>query len=83
MPDLIVNNDGRLTYVWDDDLSGLVALGRPDIRRVSHVEPTRDGTWTADLSPVGGPRLGPFPLHATAVAAERAWLAERLSEGLL
>ena len=30
------------------------------IRRASHVEPDEAGRWWADLSPVGGPRLGPF-----------------------
>jgi hypothetical protein len=52
----------------------LTALGRLRIARGSHVEPTADGRWTADLSPVGGPVLGPFPARSQALDAERAWL---------
>src|SRR4051794_33699093 len=36
----------------------LAALGAPSVTRASRVEPTPDGRWTADLSPVGGPTLG-------------------------
>lgn len=53
-------------------------LGRPRIRRASHVEPNSTGTWLADLSPVDGPVLGPFDKRADALAAEQAWLEEKL-----
>ena len=46
--------------VYDDALRGLLALGPAAIRRASHVEPTPDGRWTADLGPMEGPVLGPF-----------------------
>jgi hypothetical protein len=49
-------------------------LGRLSIARGSHVEPTADGRWTADLSPAGGPLLGPFERRSQALAAEVAWL---------
>jgi hypothetical protein len=52
----------------------LSCLGVPDIRRASHVEPNADGGWWSDLSPVGGPRLGPFGRRSEALAAEQAWL---------
>ena len=52
----------------------LHALGRLEIQRGSHVEPTDDGQWTADLSPVAGPVLGPFPSRSLALDAEREWL---------
>lgn len=65
--------------VYADDLAGLMAEGRASIRRASHVEPAADGAgWTADLSPVGGPILGPFPLRAEALAAETAYLNQAL-----
>lgn len=34
--------------------------------------------WTADLSPVGGPVLGPFALKNDALEAERNWLDANL-----
>ena len=49
-------------------------LGRLEIQRGSHVEPTSNGQWTADMSPVNGPILGPFELRSAALQAERDWL---------
>ena len=49
-------------------------LGLLKISRGSLVEPTFDGSWTADLSPVDGPVLGPFQSRGKALAAERQWL---------
>ena len=71
--ELIVAADGRLRYVYDEALD-LCAFGRPTIRRGSHVEPTHDGRWTADLAPTGRPVLGPSPCRSQALAAERQWL---------
>jgi hypothetical protein len=45
-------------------------LGTLTIRRASHVEPTADGQWQADLSPVNDPVLGPFGLRSEAISAE-------------
>jgi hypothetical protein len=52
----------------------LLSFGVASIRRASHVEPDDDGKWYADLSPVHGPRLGPFLLRSQALDAERDWL---------
>jgi hypothetical protein len=52
----------------------VAALGPLAIRRASHVEPDGQGRWWAELSPVGGPRLGPFPRRSQALDAERDWL---------
>lgn len=53
----------------------LKAIGTVTYRRASHVEPTSDGDrWTADLSPVDGPVLGPFDRYSDAIAAEVAYL---------
>ena len=71
--ELIVGPDGRLKCLYDEAID-LATLGRLMITRGSHVEPTADGRWTADLSPVGGPSLGPFEYRSQALAAERAWL---------
>ncbi len=72
----IVIDGPRLSFVWDDEVADLLELGTPTIRRASHVEPTEDGRWTADMAPVDGPLLGPFKLRGDALAAECAWLAD-------
>ena len=70
---LLIRPDGRIDYVYGEAID-LSLLGTLEIRRGSHVEPTRDGRWTVDLSPVNGPRLGPFALRSAALAAEHEWL---------
>ena len=49
-------------------------VGELTIRRASHVEPDERGRWLADLTPVGGPVLGPFDRRGAALAAEQQWL---------
>jgi hypothetical protein len=71
--ELIVRADGSLRCLYDETVD-LSALGHVTIRRASHVEPTDNGQWQADLSPVGGPVLGPFTLRSNALAAEVEWL---------
>lgn len=75
---LFVSPDGRCQAIYDE-LLDLRELGLMNISRASHVEPTSDGHWTADLSPVRGPILGPFPTRSQAVQAELAWLHEWLA----
>ncbi len=69
---LLIDPRGGVRCIYDE-LIPLAALGAVVIRRASHVEPTRAG-WAADLAPIGGPRLGPFPYRSQALAAEHAWL---------
>ena len=71
--DLVVTPDGTVRAVYDETLD-LALLGRVSIRRASHVEPTLEGRWQADLSPVGGPVLSPFDRRSEAMEAEQAWL---------
>jgi hypothetical protein len=71
--DLVVDPAGRVSALYDEAIE-LHALGRPVITRASRVEPDAHGLWCADLSPVGGPALGPFGRRSAALAAERAWL---------
>ena len=73
--ELLIAPSGGIRCVYGDDVN-LSQLGRLSIQRGSHVEPTADGQWTADLSPVNGPLLGPFVSRADALAAEVAWLLE-------
>ena len=70
---IAANGQGRCVYGEAIDLT---ALGKLAIRRGSHVESTPDARWTADMSPVNGPVLGPFPCWSEAIAAERDWLAD-------
>ena len=72
--DIVCAPDGSLTAIWDDALAPLVTEGTTKIKRASHVEPTENGQWNADMSPVNGPVLGPFPLRSDALKAERDWL---------
>lgn len=69
----LVAPNGVLRAIYDETID-LAALGRPVIRRASHVEPDQTGRWFADLSPLNGPRLGPFDLRSQALAAEQAWI---------
>ena len=71
-----ITTDGELRFIYADDLQPLLELGTPQVRRASHVEPNKDGRWTADMSPVSGPVLGPFTLRSEALAAEANWLSE-------
>ena len=69
--------NGELRFIYADDLQPLLELGTAKVRRASHVEPTDGGQWTADMSPVSGPVLGPFTLRSEALAAEANWLSEQ------
>jgi hypothetical protein len=70
---MIVQTDGSVRCLYGEELD-LPQLGSLAIARGSHVEPTATGQWTADLSPVHGPVLGPFPSRSDALTAERQWL---------
>lgn len=77
-----VRPDGSLQFIWDDALAAdLKDLGAVHVARASHVEPTPDARWTADLSPVAGPTLGPYGTRREALAAEVAWLEGHLLGG--
>ncbi|QDS88776.1 hypothetical protein EC9_29710 [Rosistilla ulvae] len=70
---LVIQQGGTVHCLYGEELE-LPQLGSLAIARGSHVEPTETGQWTADLSPVNGPVLGPFPSRSTALTAERQWL---------
>ena len=75
--DLIVQSGGSVRCIYGEVID-LAALGRLRITRASHVEPNQAARWHADMSPVGGPVLGPFNHRSEALAAESAWLSDRL-----
>ena len=72
---LIIHPDGTVHGLYSEEIP-LQSLGTLSIQRASHVEPTADGQWTADLSPVNGPLLGPFLSRSTALHAEQRWLEQ-------
>ncbi|MBN71649.1 MAG: hypothetical protein CME32_20510 [Gimesia sp.] len=71
--ELIINQEGLVRCIYAETIE-LTQLGALVINRGSHVEPVADGQWTADLSPVNGPLLGPFSHRSVALAAELEWL---------
>ena len=73
--ELLIENDGSIRCVYGEQID-LQRLGSTRIARASHVEPDRRGRWFADMSPVAGPRLGPFARRSEALAAEVAWLVD-------
>ena len=72
---LVIQPDGAVRAIYSEEIE-LESLGRPRIVRASHVEPDDQGQWTADLSPIDGPVLGPFLKRSQALEAERKWLEE-------
>ena len=64
---------GPSLCIYSDTLP-LSEIGKLTITRASHVEPDDLGRWIADLSPVDGPKLGPFELRSAAIKAEVDWL---------
>ena len=72
---LLIQSDGAVRCLYGEELN-LKVLGRLSIRRGSHVEPTGNGQWTADMSPMNGPVLGPFRARSDALSAERTWLEQ-------
>ena len=70
---LLVKPDGTVRAIYDEMID-LGVLGHLSITRASQVEPDDQGRWQADLTPVGGPVLGPFERRSEALEAERDWL---------
>lgn len=75
---IVIRTAGSAQCLYGEAID-LRKLGALAISRASHVESDATGHWLADLSPVGGPMLGPFATRSQALAAEEAWLlAHRL-----
>lgn len=72
--------EGDLIVIYSDPVKIMIDLGTAIIKRASHVEPSSVGEWTADLSPMNGPILGPFDTRQAALVAEVAWLQERMEQ---
>lgn len=72
---LIITPEGKVRCIYAETIN-LSALGRLHITRGSFVEPDAAGQWMVDLSPVQGPRLGPFDQRSTALQSEIDWLEQ-------
>jgi hypothetical protein len=70
---LVIDCRGIVRGVYGEAID-LPQLGDLTIRRASHVEPDAGRCWWADLTPVGGPTLGPFERRSEALKAELTWL---------
>lgn len=91
--EIFVNGDGSLQFIYDDELADVFSGESSSTKRVSHVEPLRDG-WVADMSPVGGGYLyadgecddpecdehAPFKTRQAALDAEIEWLRASMAE---
>ena len=88
MTTLLVLPNGHVRCLYDETIDQ-ASIGALHIRRASRVEPDSSGRWSTDLSPAGGPVLGPFAYRSQALSAERSWLdghlefivAEKLTTG--
>lgn len=76
-----ISPGGKVTFIYTDEMADLLKEGQVTIRRASHVEPDPRGGWTADMSPMGGPKLGPCSLRSIALWWETQWLNEKLFGG--
>jgi hypothetical protein len=71
--ELVIGPTGQVRCLYQETID-LSCLGPLEITRASHVEPDQQGTWWADLSPLNGPKLGPFHRRSEALEAEVACL---------
>ena len=78
----LIISGGTVRCIYSEEID-LTALGSPAISRASHVEPDQQGRWWADMSPVNGPRLGPYDRRSEALAAEAEWLEANLAGAAL
>jgi hypothetical protein len=84
---IVVQPDGMMKFIYEDDLAELLKLGVSKVRRAGHVEPNTDGgtgvRWWVDLDPVRRGLLGSFARREAALAAERAAVTEMLIQGAI
>jgi hypothetical protein len=71
--EIVIGPSGEAQSIYNE-MFDFAYLGEVQIRRASHCEPDEQGRWWADLSPVRGPKLGPFTKRSAALEAELTWL---------
>lgn len=72
---LLITAEGQVRCIYAEAID-LATIGRLRITRGSFVEPNATGQWIVDLSPVQGPRLGPFAKRSAALQSEIDWLEQ-------
>lgn len=81
--EVVIEPDGGVAFVYSDELYEALA-GAFDLttRRAGRVEPTVDGAWAVDVSPVTGSaspvEIGVFARRGDALAAEAEWVRNYL-----
>jgi len=80
---LFIQPDGRLQFVYDDELAELLAIGAAEIERGGFVEPYNDGSWmvVSAFDPQGPVIDGPFPTRQEALRYEREHVEGALAQG--
>ena len=73
----VIEPDGTMRMIYDDEDVELLDAGNATIARASMVEPGPGG-WIADMSLSGGPILPAKRLREDALQAERKWLEASL-----
>jgi hypothetical protein len=79
---ILIDRQGTMRCLYAE-LIDLRVLGSLSIERASFVEPDDQGRWWADLTPVGGPALGPFQQRSDALSSENCWLEQNWLHGAL
>jgi hypothetical protein len=74
------NTSGEVVFIYEDQHPCL-GVGRPSIKRASHVEPDADGLWAPNMKPVGGPKLEPWVQREEALRSEKVWIETNLLDG--
>ncbi len=70
---IVFDKSGKARTIYTEQID-LNELGNVSHTRASHVEPNENGEWITDLSPINGPKLGPFKLRSEAIIREKEWL---------
>ncbi len=70
---LIIDDIGTIRCLYGEEID-LSSLAGMMVVRGYQVEPNETGKWSADMSPVSGPILGPFHRRSQALEAEARWL---------
>lgn len=83
--EILIQPDGTIVYIHNDTVaSDFKSLGKIQIKRASNVEPTANGEWNVDLSPVGGPESleQVFDNRTVALAEEVAYLKANFPQSI-
>ena len=78
--ELLITADGSTQYIHSDEAAAFCEELPLRTQRASTIEPDEQGQWWVDLSPVGGPRLGPYApsQRARAVKDEIEWVRQHV-----